>query len=142
MQVKDRLSFKHVLSLGLAAAVALGSTLPLHAAEVPSISHAELVKAVKARKVVLLDVNGTDSYKAGHIPGALNFETVGSNLKTKLPANKKALIVAYCANPMCGAYKRGAAAAKKLGYTNVKHYSPGIMGWKKSGAPVAKIAKS
>jgi rhodanese-related sulfurtransferase len=63
---------------------------------------------------------------------------VQGNLKSKLPANKKALIVAYCANPMCGAYKRAAAAAQKLGYTNVKHYSPGIMGWKKSGAKVAK----
>jgi rhodanese-related sulfurtransferase len=121
----------------------MGSILmPAQAADVPSISHAELVKAVKAKKVVLLDVNGTQSYKDGHIPGALNYEAVQSNLKSKLPANKKALIVAYCGNPMCGAYKRGAEAAKKLGYTNVKHYSPGIMGWKKSGAPVAKAAKS
>jgi rhodanese-related sulfurtransferase len=142
MHLKRPSSFKHMLSLGLGAAVALGSTLPLHAAEVPSISHAELVKAVKAKKVVLLDVNGTESYKAGHIPGALNFEAEQANLKKKLPANKKALIVAYCGNPLCGAYKRGAEAAKKLGYTNVKHYSPGIMGWKKSGAAVAKVAKS
>ena len=148
MQVKHqspstkRLSFKCLLSLGLGVTVALGSSVPIHAAEVPSISHAELTKAMKAKKVVLLDVNGTESYKEGHIPGALNFEAVQGNLKNKLPANKKALIVAYCGNPLCGAYKRGAEAAKKLGYTNVKHYSPGIMGWKKSGAPVAKVAKS
>jgi hypothetical protein len=50
MQVKAFV-LKHVLSLWPAAAVALGSTLPLHAAEVPSIIYAELVKAVKARKV-------------------------------------------------------------------------------------------
>ena len=33
-----------------------------------------------------------------------------------------------------------AKAAKELGYTNVKHYAPGISGWKQSGAPVAQSA--
>jgi rhodanese-related sulfurtransferase len=28
--------------------------------------------------------------------------------------------------------------AVNLGYTNVKHYAPGIDGWKKSGAKVEK----
>lgn len=129
---------KHLLPLGLSATVAMSIVMPARAAEVPSISHKELVKAISAKKVVLLDVNGTESYKAGRIPGALNFEAVKGNLKAKLPANKKALVVAYCGNEMCGAYKMGAEAAKKLGYTNVKHYSPGIMGWKESGAKVAK----
>ena len=31
-----------------------------------------------------------------------------------------------------------ADAAVKLGYTNVKHFAPGIAGWKKSGAPTEK----
>ena len=130
--------FKPLLFLGLCATLATSLVMPVRAAEVPSISHTELVKAIRAKKVVLLDVNGTESYKAGHIPGALNFEKIQGNLKSKLPANKKALIVAYCGNKFCGAYKKGAEAAKKLGYTNVKHYSPGIQGWKESGAKVAK----
>jgi len=29
--------------------------------------------------------------------------------------------------------RRAAAAAVKLGYTNVKHFAPGISGWKESG---------
>lgn len=124
--------------LSLAAPLALTIALPTRAAEVPSISHADLVKAIKTKKVVVLDVNGSESYKSGRIPGALNYETVGSNLKAKLPANKKALIVAYCGNEYCGAYKKAALAAMKLGYTNVKHYSPGIAGWKKSGAKIDK----
>ena len=129
---------KHLLPLGLSAAVAVSVAVPARAAEVPSISHAALVKAIQAKKVVLLDVNGTDSYKSGHIPGAMNFEAVQKNLRSRLPANKNALIVAYCGNEMCGAYKQGAQAAMKLGYKNVRHYSPGIAGWKKSGARVAK----
>ncbi len=132
------MNVKQLLPLGLSATVAMSIVMPVRAAEVPSISHTELVKAISAKKVVLLDVNGTESYKAGHIPGAINFETAKANLKSKLPANKNALVVAYCGNKMCGAYKMGAEAAKKLGYTNVKHYSPGIMGWKQSGAKVVK----
>jgi rhodanese-related sulfurtransferase len=31
---------------------------------------------------------------------------------------------------MCGACKAGAEAAAQLGYTNVKHFSAGIKGWK------------
>ena len=130
--------FQQFLPLGVSAVVAMSIAAPARAADVPHISHAELTKAIQSKRVVLLDVNGTDSYKSGHIPRALNFEAVQANLKKVLPANKKTLIVAYCGNEMCGAYKAGAEAAKKLGYTNVKHYSPGISGWKKSGARVEK----
>ena len=132
------MSLKPFAMFGLAAPLAIAIALPARAAEVPSIPHTALVKAIQAKKVTVIDVNGTESYKSGRIPGALNFETVGSNLKAKLPANKNALVVAYCGSPQCGAYKKAAMAAKKLGYTNVKHYSPGISGWKKSGARVEK----
>lgn len=101
--------------------------------KVADISHEELTKAVKEGKVVLIDCNGSDSFNAGHIPGAVNFETDKAKLAEKLPADKAALVVAYCGNEQCNAYASGAAAAKALGYTNVKHYPAGIAGWKKSG---------
>ena len=53
-----------------------------------------------------------------------------------LPKDKNQLVVAYCGGPGCGAYRRGADAAAKLGFKNVKHLSAGISGWKKSGAPI------
>lgn len=126
--------------VGLGLTVATALVMPARAGEAtyPDISQQQLTKAIKAKQVVLLDANGTDSWKSGHIPGALNFEAVKGNLKSKLPANKKALIVAYCGSPMCGAYKAAAKAATDLGYTNVKHFSQGISGWKKSGATVQK----
>ena len=99
----------------------------------PSISTEDLKQAIAAKKVVLLDVNGTESWQDGHIPGALDFDKVEGKLAKVLPADKNALVVAYCGNERCSAYKAGATAAKKLGYTNVKHYSKGIAGWKKSG---------
>lgn len=132
------------LAVGLVLASAMGATVlvPLAQAqkadEYPSISQKSLVSAIKAKKVVLLDANGTDSWKSGHIPGALNYETVAGDLKGKLPKDKNALVVAYCGNEYCTAYKSAAAEAKKLGYTNVKHFSPGIKGWVESGAKVEK----
>jgi rhodanese-related sulfurtransferase len=102
----------------------------------PEISHDELVRAVAARTVTLLDANGTHSYKEGHIPGALDFDVVKTRLASVLPADRSALIVAYCADENCPDYREAAEAAEALGYTNVKHYAPGILGWKDSGARV------
>ena len=99
----------------------------------PRISTEDLKQAIAAKKVILLDVNGTESWQEGHIPGALDFDKVEGKLAKVLPADKSALVVAYCGNERCSAYKAGANAAKKLGYTNVKHYSKGIAGWKKAG---------
>lgn len=99
----------------------------------PDIDQKELVKLIADKKVVLIDCNGTESYKAGHIPGAVDFEAVGATLEKVLPTDKNALIVSYCGSPMCPAYKQGAEAAVKLGYTNVKHFPNGISGWKESG---------
>ena len=115
------------------------SSLVAFAAEkYPDISHDELKKAIEEKKVTLIDVNGSDSYQNGHIPGAINFETEKKDLASKLPADKNALVVAYCGNEQCGAYAAGAKAAKELGYTNVKHYSKGIAGWKKAGEKTEK----
>jgi rhodanese-related sulfurtransferase len=103
-----------------------------------AISHQDLVAAIAAKQVTLLDVNGTDSFQDGRIPGAIDFTAQEKKLAALLPKDKNALIVAYCGNEYCGAYMAAAATAKELGYTNVKHYAPGIDGWKKSGAKVEK----
>lgn len=103
-----------------------------------SISHQELQAAIAAGKVTLLDVNGSESFKEGRIPGAIDYIAQKEKLAKLLPRNKDALIVAYCGNEYCPAYLAAATAAKELGYTNVKHYAPGIDGWKESGAKLEK----
>jgi rhodanese-related sulfurtransferase len=100
------------------------------AAEFPDISIADLKKAIAEKKVTVIDVNGAASYKEGHVPTAIDFATQGASLASVLPADKNALVVAYCGGPQCSAYKAAANAAEKLGYTNVKHLSAGISGWK------------
>ena len=118
-------------------ALSLFST-SLYAGEFPDISIKELQKAIKDGKVAVIDVNGQTSYKKGHIPTAISFASNGKDLAKHLPKDKNTLVVAYCGGPGCRAYQRGAKAAAKLGYKNVKHLSAGISGWKKSGAEVAK----
>ena len=100
------------------------------AGEYPDISIADLKKAMEDKKVVVIDVNGSDSYKEGHIPGAVDFEGAQGKLAEALPKEKDALVVAYCGGPSCNAYKAAAKKAEELGYTNVKHLSAGISGWK------------
>jgi len=50
-----------------------------------------------------------------------------------LPSDKSALIVAYCGGPRCHAYQAAVDKAQQLGYTNIKHLSAGISGWKAAG---------
>jgi rhodanese-related sulfurtransferase len=122
----------------LALTLALGTTLAIAAERFADISTDELKKLITEKKVTLIDVNGTESWEKGHIPGALNFEQAQSKLADRLPADKNALIVAYCGNEQCPAYRAGAQAAKKLGYKNIRHYAKGIQGWVKAGEPTEK----
>jgi len=108
------------------------------AAEFPDISIADLKQAIADKKVTVIDVNGAASYQAGHVPTAIDFATQGANLASVLPADKGALVVAYCGGPQCSAYKAAANAASQLGYTNVKHLSAGISGWKAAKETLAK----
>jgi len=128
---------RHAIALFIAVAVGSGIARA-DDQTFPNITHDELVKAVEAKQVTLLDANGSDTYKSGHIPSAIDFSKVKAELASKLPSDKSTLIVAYCGNEQCTAYRSAARAAKELGYTNIKHYAKGIRGWKASGEKVEK----
>ena len=121
--------FRSLLALVLGASVAF-------AAEFADISAADLQKAIADKTVTILDCNGSKSFAKGRVPGALDFEAVKGDLAKHLPTDKNALVVAYCGSPRCTAYEGGLNAAKELGYTNLKHLSIGIKGWKKDNLPV------
>lgn len=106
----------------------------------PDISLVELRSLIentsKANKpVVIIDANSASSYKEGHVPGALHYAKIESDFARALPADKDALIVAYCGNPMCTAWEDPAKKAKELGYTNVRHLRAGIKGWRDAKYP-------
>ena len=111
----------------------------VQAGEYPDISIGDLEKAIKAGKVVVIDVNGAKSFtKRGHIPTAVSFTDAKSLAKQLAKSKKDTLVVAYCGGPTCNAYKRGASAAADLGFKNVKYLSAGISGWIKAGKKLAK----
>jgi len=125
---------KLLLTLSAVALVAANA----FAGSFPDISLDALKSAIAKNDVTIIDVNGSASYKKGHIPGAIDFVADKGDLATKLPADKNALVVAYCGSEQCGAYGRAAEAAKTLGYTNVQHFAPGLAGWKSAGEPLQK----
>jgi len=119
--------------LALTAAVVFAASA--YAGEFADISLTDVKAAADAKTAVIIDANGPDSYKAGHVPGALSFAAIKNDLAANLPADKNALIIAYCGNPQCGAYLQAAKAAKKLGYTNIQHMTAGIAGWNDAKLP-------
>ena len=124
--------------LPLLLSLVLATAAWANSAKYADISETDLKAAIATKSAVILDANGSDSYKAGHIPGAIDFAAHKAQLAALLPADKHALVVAYCGGPKCTAYIEAAKAAVALGYTNVKHFTPGISGWTQSGAPVEK----
>lgn len=128
-------------ALSLAPVPVLLASSPAHAeeaAEAPEISFEDLKKAVQAKSAFIIDANSADTYAAGHVPGAVSFAKNEAHFAQVLPKDKNAPIVAYCGGPLCTAWKDPAKEAKKLGYTNVRHFKGGISGWKKAGEPTEK----
>lgn len=123
------------LMVSLAAVLMAASVF---AGAFPDVSIKEVKALVASKKAVIIDVNGTESFKEGRVPGALNYEAIQDKLSSVLPKDKNALIIAYCGNPRCKAYLEAAQAAAKLGYKNVKHMSAGIQGWRAAGEKMDK----
>src|SRR4051812_45560724 len=95
--------------LALSCALALVA-FAVCAANFPDIKINDLKSAMASQKVTIIDVNGSDSYKEGHIPGAVDFDAVKGKLANVLPKNKSSLVVAYCGGPQCQAYQAAAKA--------------------------------
>jgi rhodanese-related sulfurtransferase len=117
----------------VAAAVVLA--VSVHAGDFADITMKDVQADAAAKSAVIIDANSPASYKSGHVPGALSFAAIKANLAASLPADKNALIIAYCGNPHCGAYLMAAKEAQKLGYTNIKHMPDGIDGWRAAKLP-------
>ena len=125
---------KKLLAILATAALAVSA----YAGEFPDVSITEVKALAESKKAVIIDVNGTESFKKGRVPGALNYATIKDKLADSLPKDKNTLIIAYCGGPKCKAYQSAATAAEKLGYKNIKHMSAGISGWQKAGEKMDK----
>jgi len=121
-----------------AVLVAIALAAVAFAGEFKEISVKEVRSLVDAKKGVIIDANGTESFKNGRIPGALDYEALKGGLAKALPKDKNTTIVAYCGGPKCRAYESAAKAASELGYKDIRHLVAGISGWKEAGQPIEK----
>jgi rhodanese-related sulfurtransferase len=83
----------------------------------------------------LLDVRSPESFRKGHLPGAVNLphgRLVDRNLQQYAPDT---LFVVYCAGPHCNGADKGARRLASLGRF-VKKMIGGIEGWKDEGFPL------
>jgi rhodanese-related sulfurtransferase len=109
-----------------------------HSTEFLDISIAELKQAISAKKVIIIDANGEHSFDRAHLPNALDYSKFKGELHSVLPADKDALVVAYCEGPTSVTFKPAALEAKAIGYTNIRRFSAGISGWMQAGEATEK----
>jgi rhodanese-related sulfurtransferase/DNA-binding transcriptional ArsR family regulator len=98
------------------------------------ISRSELLKRIKSRSVVVLDVRPEDEFALGHIHGARNVPV--NQLKRELPkldVGKE--IVAYCRGPYCVMSFEAVAELRRRGL-NARRLEDGFPEWKAAGLPV------
>ena len=138
--MKRILLASHLAFATLSAAFASSALASSMDQVAPEIALDELKKIVETKGATIIDANGTEMYKAGHIPGAIHFAKHESNLASVLPKDKNAPIIAYCGGPLCTAWEDPAGKAKALGYTNIRHFKGGIKGWKDAGQALEKGA--
>ena len=105
----------------------------------PVIKYEEVVKNAKEQTAIFIDANGFDTYKLGHVPGAIDFSINEKEIEKLLPQDMSRLIVCYCGGPKCGAWLKAANYVSSKGYKNVKHFQGGISGYKAMGGPLEKV---
>ena len=105
-----------------------------------TISPDRLHELIQSKGATVFDVNTDDSWARARVPGAVHLEPLTFN-EGDLPADKSALVVFYCSNPLCRKAPNAAKRAKKMGYDNVHVMSAGISGWLGANLPTERGEK-
>lgn len=103
------------------------------------VTTAELEKLVamgpQKGRYFLFDARPAPKFAEGHIPTAENLPFPAfEKEKGKLPADKGALVIFYCAGVTCAMSPAARDAAEALGYVNAKAYHEGLPVWSKTNA--------
>jgi rhodanese-related sulfurtransferase/DNA-binding transcriptional ArsR family regulator len=99
-----------------------------------AVPRMELLRRIKDKTVIVLDVRPEDEYALGHIAGARNVPL--SRLKRHLSKlDRKVEVVAYCRGPYCVMSFEAVAALRKLGF-KARRLEDGLPEWREAGLPV------
>lgn len=92
------------------------------------IARDDLVAALQANSVALVDVREPGEYAAGHVEGAVNLPLSGFDAKL-LPEGRPVVLI--CRS---GARSSQALAkAREANVSEIRHYRGGVMGWSSAG---------
>jgi len=91
--------------------------------------------------VVVVDVLSPESYRAHHLPGAINLpvSVIASDAVRDLPRDK--VVVVYCASFACQASPTAARKLEVLGFTQVLDFGGGLQDWVDAGYPLERSAE-
>ncbi len=92
--------------------------------------HADLETG--SREFVLLDVRSPESFRRGHVAGAVSLPHGRINERNLAAWTPDTLFVVYCDGPHCNGADRAAIRLARLGRT-VKKMIGGVEGWKDEG---------
>ena len=111
------------------------------AAEVRTLTPAQLREMRATQRVYVFDANPRDIFDKHHVPEAVHveYDRVASS---QLPTDQSAPVVFYCMNERCGASPVAAKRATELGWRNVYLMPAGIQGWLAMGLKVESTTKN
>lgn len=89
-----------------------------------------------SKAFVVIDGRSPESFKRGHVKGAVSLWHRNIDKKGTAGLDKKKLYVTYCTGVGCNASTKAAYKLSKLGF-KVKEMAGGLAWWKQEGYPVA-----
>ena len=101
------------------------------------ISRTDLLAAIEAGTVTVVDALGGEYWAKQHLPGAIPL--VAADVQARAAAllpDHTAAIVTYCSNTACPNSEQVASLLTNLGYANVREYREGIEDWAAAGLPL------
>lgn len=104
--------------------------------EIAVVEREDLVRRLKDRDLVILDVRPRAEYEAGHIPGARHIEPTEPEGALSVPADAE--VVAYCRGPYC-AFALDTIRALRAEGRQARRLRDGFPEWKRDGLPVATV---
>ena len=101
------------------------------------ITRQELLRALDAGNVTLVEALPEEHYAAEHLPGAVNLPApLSASEAARIAPDLERAIVVYCSGPSCSRSTVAAAAFRALGYLDVRVYPGGKADWFAAGLPM------
>ena len=99
-----------------------------------TVDFPEVYQVWKDDSAIFVDGRTADTFKGGHIPGAINIP-VGevSQQLSVLPEDKNVRLIVYCGSANCPLSYHLLKQLQRYNYTNIQIFQRGIEGWLRFG---------